>query len=141
MRIHFEDVLEPRGRLDGGHNLQVAYIHQFEDTLLGIMKSHNEFILQDIAQLVQDLCETLHFILGRDDSHDYSDASTLEMRPQMIFRSCHLDTKSMSVCGIRTLFDLRTGDEEELQLADLPNDIEYLNIDVIAIRAEAMCTC
>eukprot|EP01035_Chromulina_nebulosa_P023056 gene23056-29875_t len=133
MRRHFEDVLEPRGKLNEGHTLQTKYIQQFQNTLVGLSTALSMNVLEGIADSVESLSKTLFDILDRDRFYNFRDAAVGGMKPSMIFRTGFFEV--VEICrrnNIRTVIDLRNDDEVRKRPTNLPAEITGIKIDIIA---------
>ncbi len=133
MRRHFEDVLEPRGKLNEGHTLQNKYLQQFRSTLLGLSASLGANVLMGIADNVDVLCAALLKILDRDRFYNLRDAAVGGMVSNKVFRSGFFEIED--VCKqyeIRTVFDLRNDDEVRKRPTNLPANITVIAVDIIA---------
>jgi hypothetical protein len=133
MRRHFEDVLEPRGKLNEGHTLQNKYLQQFRSTLLGLSASLGANVLMGIADNVDVLCAALLKILDRDRFYNLRDAAVGGMVSNKVFRSGFFEIED--ICKqyeIRTVFDLRNDDEVRKRPTNLPANITVIAVDIIA---------
>ena len=133
MRRHFEDVLEPRGKLNEGHTLQNKYLQQFRSTLLGLSGSLGANVLMGIADNVDVLCAALLKILDRDRFYNLRDAAVGGMVSNKVFRSGFFEIED--ICKqyeIRTVFDLRNDDEVRKRPTNLPANITVIAVHIIA---------
>jgi predicted ABC-type ATPase len=131
VRRHFEDDLEPRGRLDGVHDQLCLYVQQFQRTMQRLEETAPA-LLASLAEIsVAHAVKLLQSVLESDRFHNFravclgsgEDAST--MRPKL-YRSGfpHPLRDLMKIHGIRSILDLR--DEREVQKKphhDVPPDL------------------
>lgn len=134
MRRNFEDVLEPRGKLNEGHALQTKYIQQFRSTLAGLSTELCVNVLEGIADSVEGLSKTLIDILDRDRFYNFRDAAAGGgMKANMVFRTGFFEV--VEICrqyNIGTVIDLRNDDEVRKRPTNLPADITSIQVDIIA---------
>lgn len=73
-RRNFEDILEPRGKLNNGHTQQEAYVSQFRNTVTALTTLHPG-LLDGIAESVDSICDALSLVLLRDRFYNFRDAA------------------------------------------------------------------
>jgi predicted nucleotidyltransferase len=129
-RRHFEDDLEPRGQLNGGHAQQVLYLEQFRRTLTGLLSSFPE-VLRGIAQSVDHICDTLSLVLQRDRFYNFRDAGCGPLLRGLVYRSGFFELPVIvSMYGIKSVIDLRLEKEVTCKPSVFPADVVCIHCDI-----------
>ena len=120
VRRTFEDVLEPRGRLDGVHALLLRYIDQFERTARALC-----------AGDVPHIAAALRLAVQRDQFYNFRAVATACPRP-VLFRSGRPQCLSdlVRLHGVRSVLDLRTDAEAEAKAYDVPDGVRRAHVNV-----------